>query len=172
MDFVYVCIIPTYDSIPRFLSPKTQARLNIHVNPYTTTATSRMTTGRSTSRTGSVLESSRSDVAALCLQLLVEVSQRHVPWLPWLCWYHDVWIKKMYAKSGNSRGSKQNIFVVIYMCTRFLKFFCVDRYLEKYSNFTDISRMGCNGQLVQIYSLYVYAARQYASNIYTEYIYI
>lgn len=36
-----------------------------------------MTTGRSTSRTGSILESSRSDVAALCLQLLVEVSQRH-----------------------------------------------------------------------------------------------
>merc|ERR1711920_213394 len=39
-----------------------------------------MATGKATARTGSALEaaaSSRSDVAALCLQLLVELSQRH-----------------------------------------------------------------------------------------------
>jgi hypothetical protein len=37
-----------------------------------------MTTGRATARTGSLLETANSDVAALCLQLLVELSQRHV----------------------------------------------------------------------------------------------
>lgn len=36
-----------------------------------------MTTGRATARTGSLLETANSDVAALCLQLLVELSQRH-----------------------------------------------------------------------------------------------
>eukprot|EP00438_Fugacium_kawagutii_P014744 Skav202468 [mRNA] locus=scaffold149:489712:492480:+ [translate_table: standard] len=45
-----------------------------------------MTTGRSTVRTGSVLDASRSDVAALCLQLLVELSQRHVPGASWCSW--------------------------------------------------------------------------------------
>ena len=37
-----------------------------------------MTSGRSTPRTGSQLDLRSTNVAALCLQLLVELSQRHV----------------------------------------------------------------------------------------------
>ena len=44
----------------------------------------RMTTGRATARTGSLLETANSDVAALCLQLLVELSQRHVRKPQWM----------------------------------------------------------------------------------------
>lgn len=41
------------------------------------TSLRRMTSGRTTPRTGSQLDLRSTDVAALCLQLLVELSQRH-----------------------------------------------------------------------------------------------
>ena len=65
-----------------FLSAGSECKqTSTRLEPYQhlTSSSMRMTSGR-LARSSTLETSNSSDVAALCLQLLVELSQRHVPW--------------------------------------------------------------------------------------------